>query len=208
MELLFRRNEDIQRSFIGRGYGQVDSLVETFSEGNKTRGHSYSLPHEFNSRCHIYSLPYQFKSFSYLTNSFQGGIFDNVQCLMMTDFQPFEHYFFKIISQSFPVLKRLYLFNKEPQKEKQHSMTFITFSHLILLDLDSAHVDYAKQFLFDKHCYLPCLLNLYIGYNSLALVTNNFTNDATCVTCGKLTCLQIKKPFIPPKHFHKYFPLL
>jgi len=206
--IAFSSNEDIQRTFIGREYGRVGSHVETFPGENKTRGHSYSLPYEFNGRCHIYSLPYQFKSFYYLSNSFQGGMFDNVQCLMMTDLQPFEHYFFKVISQSFPLLKRLYIFNDAPQKEKQQSMTCITFSHLILLNLDSAHVDYAEQFLFDKHCHLPCLLEFYIRYESLALVTNNFTNDATRVTCGELTTLDIKEPFVRPKNFHQYFPLL
>ncbi|CAF4344834.1 unnamed protein product [Rotaria socialis] len=178
-------NEDIQRSFIGREYGPVGTHVETFSGENKGRGHMYSLPHEFN-----------------------GGMFDNVHCLMMTDIRPFEHYFFKVISQSFPLLKRLYIFNNEPQKEKQQPITFIKFSHLILLYLTSAHVDYAKQFLFNKHCHLPCLLDLYIRYESLAVVTNNFTNDGTRRTCDKLTSLHVKEPFVPPENFHQYFPLL
>jgi hypothetical protein len=135
-------------------------------------------------------------------------MFDNVQYLMMADLRPFEHYFFKVISQSFPLLKQLHIYNDESQKEKQQSMTYIIFSHLILLNLDCAHVDYAEQFLFDKQCHLPCLLDLYISYNSLAVVTNNFTNDETRLTCGKLTNLRIKEPFVPPKNFHQYFPLL
>ena len=70
------------------------------------------------------------------------------------------------------------------------------------------HVDYAEQNLVDTYCHSPCLLNLNIDYESLVLVTNNFTNDATRLTCNKLTNLCIKRAFVPPKTFHQYFPLL
>ncbi len=170
IQISLSSNEDIQRSFIRREYGPVYSHVETFSKQNKCRGNSYSLP-------------YQFKCFHYLNNSFQGDMFHNVQSLMMTDLRPFEHNFFKVISQSFPLL---HIFNDKPQKEKQQSGTCIIFPHLILLQINCAHVDYAEQFLFDKYCHLPCLLNLSIGYESLILVTNNFTNDAVRLTCSRL----------------------
>jgi hypothetical protein len=127
---------------------------------------------------------------------------------MMTDFYPFEHSFFKVISQSFPLLKELHIINEEPQKDKQQSTPFIVFSHLIFLHLYGAHADYAEQFLVDKYCHLPCLLDLDIGYESLVLVTKNFTNDATRLTCSKLTSLRIRELFVPPKTFHQYFPLL
>ncbi|CAF4042645.1 unnamed protein product [Rotaria sp. Silwood2] len=184
-EIVFSSNEDIQRSFSRKEYGPVGSYIETFTRENKRS-------------CHIYSLPYEFKS----------GMFDNVQSLIMTDCCPFEHSFFKVISQSFPLLKELHIINEEPQKDKQQSMPLIIFSHLILLNIDTAHADYAEQFLVDERCYLPCLLNLNIGYESLVLVTNNFTNDATRLTCSKLTSLRIKELFVPPKTFHQYFPLL
>ncbi|CAM4895206.1 unnamed protein product [Rotaria socialis] len=208
IKIALSSNEDIQRSFMRREYGPVGSHVDIFSRENGFRGHMYSLPYEFKSRCHIYSLPYQFKNYSYLNNDFQGGIFDNVQYLMMTDFRPFERNFFKIISQSFPLLQHLYIFNDEPQKDKQQSTTSIIFSHLIYLYLDSAHVDYAEQFLSDKQCHLPCLLNLSISYESLAMVTNSFTNDATRRTSSKLTSLRLKGPFVTPENFHLYFPSL
>jgi hypothetical protein len=208
IEIGLSSNEDIQRSFIRREYGPVYSHVETFSKQSKIRGNSYSLPYHFKSRCHIYSLPYQFKCFHFLNNSFQGGMFNNVQSLMMTDFCPFEPNFFQVISQSFPLLQLLRIFNDKPQKEKQQSRTCLMFTHLILLDIDYAHVDYAEQFLFDKNCHLPCLLNLSIGYESLIRVTNNFNNDAARLTCSKLTSLTVKEQFVPPKNFHQYFPLL
>jgi hypothetical protein len=208
VEIAFSSNADIQRSFSRKQYGPVGSHIEIFTTQNEHKSHIYSLPYRFKSRCHIYSLPYQFETFNYLNNSFQGGIFDTVQYLLITDFCPFEHNFFKVISQSFPLLKELFIMNTQPQKEKQKSIPLITFSHLILLNLYEAHVDYAEQFLVDKHCHLPCLLNLDISYESLVLITNNFTNDATRLTCSKLTNLRIREPFVSPKTFHQYFPLL
>lgn len=188
-------NEDIQRSFIGRRYEQVGSYIQTDSRKGE-------------SRCHIYSLPYQFKTFFCRNNSFHGGMFHHVRSLAVIDFRPFERNFFKVISQSFPVLEKLYIRNYEPQIDKQQSTTFIMFSHLILLDLSLAHLDYVEQFLIDKNCHLPCLLNLDIKYESLATVTYNFTNDATRNTCAKLTHLKIVEPFIRPENFDQYFPLL
>ncbi|CAF4770755.1 unnamed protein product, partial [Rotaria sp. Silwood2] len=67
-----RSNEEIQRSFIGREYGQIGSDVQTIVMKNK-------------GICHVYSLPYQFEDFYRLNNSFQGGMFDKVRCLIMTD---------------------------------------------------------------------------------------------------------------------------
>ncbi|CAF1042146.1 unnamed protein product [Adineta steineri] len=185
IEFALSSNEDIQRSFIRKEYGSVYSQVEIF-------------PREYKRRCTSWSLPYRFES----------GLFNNVQSLIMADFRPFEHGFFKIISQSFPLLKKLYILNDEPQKHKQQPRKCIIFSHLVLLFLHRAHVDYAEQFLSEKYCYLPSLLDLSVGYKSLALVTNNFTNDETRVSCSKLTALHIKEPFVLPINFHEYFPLL
>jgi hypothetical protein len=209
IEIDFSSNEDIQRSFIGRRYGQVGSYV--FPKAIKALHTSDTLPDfrvKGRGQAHIYSLPYSFKYFLHLNNSFQGGLFDKVRCLYMEDIRPFEHQFFKLISQDFPCLKELNICNREPQKDKQHSSTLIKFPQLILLNLVNAHVDYAEQFLFDKNTYLPCLLDLRIEYESLIMVTNNFTNDATRLYCAKLIGLHINKPFVLPKHFHQYFPLL
>ena len=60
----------------------------------------------------------------------------------------------KLSLKTFPFLENLYLSNFHPQKNKQHSSTFITFPHLIALNLDNAHMDYAVQFLFEnKHSF-------------------------------------------------------
>ncbi|CAF3926987.1 unnamed protein product [Rotaria sordida] len=199
-------NEDIQHSFIGKEYGQVGSYVH-FEPRTSIDRFSFKRPKAV-VKSHIYSLPYQFEIFLHLNNSFQGGMFVKVRCLTMTDTYPFEHQLFKIISHDFPFLKELNICNGEPQKEKQHRSTLINFPHLNLLNLVEAHVDYAEQFLVDTNTHLPCLLDLCIQYESLAMITNNFTNDATRLYCAKLKGLHIDKPFVRSKHFDEYFPLL
>ncbi|CAF1049917.1 unnamed protein product [Rotaria sordida] len=187
-------NKDIQRSFIGKGYGQVGSFVYNRKKYNV-------------GTSHVYSLPYQFEYFFRLNNSFQGDIFDTVQCITMIDGRPFEYNLFKRISQCFPLLKELSVINYAPQKTKQHSSILIIFPHLILLNLVKAHVDYAEQFLYDKNTHLSALLDLYIEYKSLVMITNNFTNDTICRNCTKIKKLHTNS-FCRTQNFHHYFPLL
>jgi hypothetical protein len=187
-------NEDIQRSFMGKGYGQVGSTLR--------------IRHKENvGKSHVYSLPYQFEYFLYLNNSFQADMFDTVQHLTMSDAFPFEHHLFQLISQCFPRLKQLGVANYQSQKKKEHSCILIVFPHLILLNLVKAHVDYAEQLLDDQNSHLPALLDLCIEYKSLATITNNFTNDAICRNCAKIKKLHTNS-FLPPKNFHQYFPSL
>jgi predicted transcriptional regulator len=134
-------------------------------------------------------------------------MFDTVQCLTMIDGRPFEHNLFKLISQCFPLLKELHVVNYRSQKKKQHSSILIIFPHLILLNLVKAHVNYAKQLLYDKNSHLPSLLDLCIEYKSLTMITKNFTNDAICRNCAKIKKLHANS-FFRSTNFHKYFPLL
>ena len=84
-------------------------------------------------------------------------MFHKVRYLTMSDIIPFEHKFFQLISQDFPFLEILYICNDQPQKDKQHSSTLITFPYLTFLDLEYAHVDYAELFLLKKILiYLVC----------------------------------------------------
>ncbi|CAF1288616.1 unnamed protein product [Adineta steineri] len=200
-------SEDIQNSFIGKEYGQVRSYVH-FEPKKPTNQNIDFEEAKAVVKSHIYSLPYQFKSFLHLNSSFQGGMFVNVRCLTMTDSFPFEHEFFKIISDSFPLVKNLTISNLEPQKNKQHPSTLISFPHLNLLNFINAHDDYAQQFLVDANTHLPCLLDLCILYESLEIATNNFTNGATRLYCSKLKGLHMDKPFVRRKHFDEHFPLL
>ena len=207
-DLVLSSDEDIRRSFIGRGFGPVGSHLDIFAKENGSEGHAYSLPYKFYSRSQIYSLPYQFSDFLFLSNSFVNRTFEKVQTLCMADMHSFEHEFFQTIARSFPLLKRLIIFNDEPQRAKQQSRTLITFRNLFYLDLQSAHIDYVEQFLVDQYCHLPCLLVLRVNYSSLAHVTKNFTNDSTRLACSKLKYLAIDEPFIRPEHFHQYFSSL
>ncbi|CAF3314153.1 unnamed protein product, partial [Rotaria socialis] len=116
-------NEDIQRSFIGRGYQQVTSYVDTNSM--KTEGY-----------CFLYSVPYDFEDFVQHNNSYQGGMFQKVRQLTMYNKIPFE--LFKLISEDFPFLQFLYISNGHPQQDKLHSSTLITFPYLTFLNLKYA----------------------------------------------------------------------
>ncbi|CAF4786337.1 unnamed protein product, partial [Rotaria sp. Silwood2] len=152
-------NDDIQHSFSKRRYQQVGSYVDDKLTNNERR-------------CHVYSLPYQFDSFLHLNSCFQGGMFDKVRSLAMTDQHPFEHELFKKISRDFPYLQKLVVLNSTPQKNKQRTSSLITFVHLIKLDLHLAHIDYVEQFLLERNTRLPHLRNLVIEYEQLAMVTN------------------------------------
>jgi len=186
-------NDDIQNSFIKIGYQHLDSYANVMKIGG---------------RCHAYSLPYQFDTFLHLTNSFRRGNFDKVRWLVMNDTHSFEHEFFKTISQDFPFLQRLTVNNFEPQKNKQHSSTSIIFSQVYDLTIVSVHIDYVEEFLLETNIRLPRLTLLGIKYESLAMVTNNFTNDAARFNCSQLRHITILEPFVRPENFHSYFPSL
>jgi hypothetical protein len=188
-------NEDIQRSFIGRYYQQVESYVLT--DPMKTEG-----------ICHIYSLPFDFEHFIHLGNTFQGCMFHKVRYLKMGDNRPFEYNLFQIISQDFSFLQFLYIENSRPRKNKKNSSTLITFPCLIFLDLQDAHIDYAELFLLKKNIRLPRLLNLCIKYQSLKRITKNFTDDAMHFNFETLKSLDVCQPFDRSENFHRYFPLL
>ncbi len=188
-------NNDIQNSFIKIGYKQVDSYVDV----NLSK---------IGGKCHVYSLPYEFDTFFGLTNSFRRGNFDKVRCFVMHDIHPFEHEYFKIISQDFPFLQKLTVIDSEPQKNKQHSSTLITFAQLNELYLMDVHIDYVEQFLFETNTRLPRLNYLTINYEPLAIVTNNFMNDAARSNCSQLRNIYICEPFVRPENFHSYFTSL
>ncbi|CAF1357858.1 unnamed protein product [Adineta steineri] len=189
-------NEDIQCSFIGKGiYPQVNSYISIYSH--------------IESKCHIYSLPYQFEYLLEINNSFPGGMFHTVRYLVIKDIFPLKHKFLQIISHDIPFIEILHIRNDQPQEDKQNSSTeLITFHHLKLLDLQSAHTDYTEQFLLKKITYLPRLLNLYIKYESLTIITNNFTIDTTYFNFSRVKDLDLDQSFLDSNNRRKYFPLL
>ena len=84
--IILPSNDDIQRSFTNKRYQQIGS----YADDNTMK---------ISARCHIYSLPYQFDMLHNVTSSFNGGIFNKVRMVIMTDdIRPFEHECFQIIS--------------------------------------------------------------------------------------------------------------
>ncbi|CAF1159648.1 unnamed protein product [Adineta steineri] len=194
-DINFSSNEDIQRSFIGKEiYPQINSYI--------------SIHSHIESKCHIYSLPYQFEYLLEINNSFPGGMFHTVRYLVVIDIFPFEHKLFQIISHDIPFIEILHIRNDQPQEDKPNSSTeLITFPHLKLLNLQSAHTDYAEQFLSKKITYLSRLLSLYIKYELLTIITNNFTIDTTYFNFSIVKDLDLDQSFSSEK-CHHYFPML
>ncbi|CAF1339121.1 unnamed protein product [Rotaria sordida] len=193
--ILFLTVVRIDSNFID-GHQLYDEVVIYMPKLNK-------FLFSINTSVILKNIDIDFSSNEYIQRSFIGKGYGQ-----MNDIRPFEYQLFKKISENFPYLKELIICNREAQTDKQHSSTLIRFPHLILLNLVMTHVDYAEQFLSDKKTDLPCLLDLCIEYESLIMVTNNFTNNATRLHCAKLKGLHINKPFVRPKHFQQYFPLL
>ncbi|CAF1066082.1 unnamed protein product [Adineta ricciae] len=186
---------NIQNDSIRIGYKQSDSYVD---ENFVINEFAY----------HFYSLPYCFDCFHHLNNSFQcqGYIFDQVRLLTMSDQKPYEKEFFRKVSQYFPFLNHLAIFNAKAPKGKENTSTPITFTHLTILDLCRSHPDYAKQFLLKDTTVLPCLKVLHVEYDSLALLTNYFTLDVENLNCTHLSKIKMQKAFVRSERFHSYFP--
>jgi hypothetical protein len=119
-----------------------------------------------------------------------------------------EQKFFQLISEELPVLEFLAVSNPYRLRHKELLLTPIMFPCLSLLDLYCAHVDYAELFLLKANMNLPRLVNLIIECESLTTITNYFTNDATNFNFATLKSLDVCHPFVQPKNFREYFPLL
>jgi hypothetical protein len=196
-------SDDIRHTFIERGY-HVDCYIDYYSQ-------------KINL-CHVYSLPFTMKHMNNITNSFPGGLFMSVRKVHLNDlFVPFEHTFFARISRAFPLLSQLAIFNINGQQKKivhqltEHEQTFsiIEYSHLVELYLNSTHIDYIKQFLFNSNTRLPCLNTLFVKYEDLMTATENFTIDAARANCAKLKHIIFEwSPIVYSENFRLYFPSL
>ena len=159
-------NERIQRSFSGKHYGQVVSIVHYKTD-------------ETIDRCTVYSLPYDFAYLLDVSNSYQGGSFEKVRLLTMNDVRSFENHLFQMISHDMPYLERLSISNKCPQKSKQRSAMVLIFPHLTYLCLKYAHDDYVELFLLKKYTSLPRLSNLIVRNASLRRLTSQLNVDSS-----------------------------
>ncbi|CAF4370411.1 unnamed protein product, partial [Rotaria sordida] len=101
---LLRTSDDIQRTFIKRGYN-VNCYIDRYSQ-------------EIN-QCHVYSLPFSMEYMCNVANNFVGSLFMSVRQLQLYDFLVlFEHDFFARISRAFPLLNILNVSSLHGQKKK------------------------------------------------------------------------------------------
>jgi hypothetical protein len=171
------------------------------------------------ARCHIYSLPFTMDRIHYITSRFPGGTFINVRILRFSDLlRSFKHTFFVKISRSFPMLSKLTVSNSTERIEKpswtwtksKQTSSIIEYPHLTELRLDDVHIDYVEQFLSNLNTRLPSLNELYVKYEHLVSVTNNFTRNATRINCSKLKTIIFNERIhlAHSKDFYLYFPSL
>ncbi|CAF3600524.1 unnamed protein product [Rotaria socialis] len=189
-------NIDIRNSFIRRGYPSIDAWADE----------KFILS---RNNCHVYSLPYGFDDFLFMTSCFQGSRFDKVRKVSFYDDYSLEHQFFTIISEAFPFLQHLIIYNSSPLINNQnYASKSISFNHLAVLDILDAHIDYVVQFLSDKNTHLPHLADLAVKYEKLVVATNNFTNNTTRRNCTNIKCLRTIEQFVRAENFDSYFPSL
>jgi len=186
-------NEDIRYTFRNFQKNQIISCADYFSKADEYH-------------CHIYSYPYTLTYYRNITNNFPGGIFKCVSEISLFDERPFEHEFFLQIAQSFSFIKKFILHNRESPKNENQQWSIIEYSHLTQLDLVRVHENYVEQFLLNTKMSFRNDVYLYVAYDSLQRVTNNFTRDATRINCSKINYLLLfNKPELSCD-LRDYFP--
>jgi hypothetical protein len=200
-EINRQSNDDLRRTFLNEKFPQVACYIDYYRKRM--------------AQSHIYSLPYTMDEMLQITSSFPGGLFPNVRYLLLTDFlHPFEHEFFDRITQAFPLLNYLSVFNALPQKYTRSDRSnqdtsvssIVEFPYLTHLILVHQHIDYTEQFLVETNARLPRLIKLDISYEDLQSVTENFTRNATRQNCNKLERINFYKSIVHSKNFYLYFP--
>ncbi|CAF3439647.1 unnamed protein product [Rotaria socialis] len=196
--------DDIRRTFAQIGI-HVDCYMEYDSHGI--------------SRCHVYSLPFTMTHIHIITYNFPGGMFINVRVLRIIDFvHSFDQAFFARISHAFPLLSHLSLTITAELKEKpsrqlknvEETRSIVEYPRLSELTFFGAHIDYVEQFLCNLYTHLPCLSKLFVEYQHLNIVTENFTRNATRMNCAKLKYITFDPEIkmVHSKNFSLYFPSL
>ncbi|UJR34281.1 hypothetical protein I4U23_021685 [Adineta vaga] len=107
--------------------------------------------------------------------------------------------------------------------ESQHNnnilFEIVEFPHLTTLDFGRVHIDYVEEMLNESKTRLPCLTELWVYFDDLKSVTNNFTRDATRINCLNVESLVTHHSnndddddvdFLKRQSpdFYRYFPLL
>ena len=159
-------------NIITEGVQMPEELFPPFDVFNQAlveRGYDFNCYTDYNvfskGQCHIYSLPFTMDRMHIHSCKFPGGLFLSVHYLYVHDFfYPFEHDFFVLISQTFPLLKQLEIFNVNGQKKKvtqkqqdddEQISSRIEFPHLFKLDLSNLISTMRNSFfLIAIHVYL------------------------------------------------------
>ena len=143
-------NDSLEKSFVGKEFGEVRSYI-----------HSISLKRVF--QCHVYSISFPFEVFSRLTCLFNSNdLFRNVRILVLTDDIHWNCELFSKVNRCFPFFETLMICNRSA-KEGDESTSVVTFDRLINLTITSlTHIDRIEQLLSKQYTCLPRLCKLTI----------------------------------------------
>ena len=85
-------------------------------------------------------------------------------------------------------------------------LQWVKYYNLIELHIDRAHDDYIDEFLCNTKTYLQNNILLYVNYETLTRVTDNFTRGDTRINCTKVNelCSFLKGEY--QKSCKDYFP--
>ena len=162
----------------------------------------------------LYSSPCYGDFFSGITNRFPGGRFDHVRRISLHDEKPFEHEFFLRLEQSFPSMEELTIANATGQHRRKaeqsvddpQNLSPIRYRRLHSIALVKAHDDYLAQFLFHLKANLNRQLTLYLAYQSLQSLANNFTSNQIRINANQVTKLYVSAKDQCFDLCQKYFP--
>ena len=165
---------------------------------------------------HSFSLPFAFDRLEGVGNTIPDTVFRYVTYLLVEDVIPFEHEFFVRIARCFPSLVSFRVVSMERQSfnmntdlsANSQSYAVAQYPHLTSLNLFLANDDYIDEFLNEQKTSVPCLTELNIVFNSLRIITQNFTREQTRRNCAKVKRLIFIGAQVHPKEFYIHFPLL
>ncbi|CAF1303127.1 unnamed protein product [Rotaria magnacalcarata] len=211
----FLSNDDIRRTFSNAKFGPI--------------GCNMNYINECNIRYHVFSLPFLFNHIGYIGNNFTNTVFKNVTVIGLFDGIPFEHEFFVRLARCFPFLKSLIIMNDKAQSTdfaiSEHDnanglFEVAQYLQFTSIDFSCTHIDYVEEMLNESKTRLPSLRQLWIDYDQLKTVTNNFTRDSTRLNCIHVEQVDFQGSInddddydsdwikAQPNDFHVYFPLL
>jgi hypothetical protein len=193
---------DIQKTFTNIKHQQVACMVD------------YFVP--MIIMCRVFSLPFKFHLLEDITNNIPNIVFNSVTDLKLRDKDPFKHEFFVRLTQAFPFLQSLSIWNIRPpflRFDEFHLAdkdwcSIVEYPHLISLDIKETNAYYVENFLNETKTHLPRLTKLKVDYDDLKMVTKNFTRYETQRNCARVKQLNGPRLIGYAKKLYRYFPLL